>query len=78
MQIEIKKWGNSLAFRVPKDIAKTLQMTEGQKVELELVKEGVLLKTQRRRSRLKLEDMLANLGPMKEVDWGESVGGEVW
>jgi antitoxin MazE len=78
MQVEIKKWGNSLAFRVPKDVAKTLQITEGQKVELELVKEGVLLKTQRRRSRLKLEDMLANLGPMKEVDWGESVGAEAW
>jgi antitoxin MazE len=78
MQIEIKKWGNSLAFRVPKDVAKTLQITEGQKVELEFVKEGVLLKTQRRRSRLKLEDMLSNLGPMKEVGWGESVGAEVW
>jgi antitoxin MazE len=78
MEIEIKKWGNSLAFRVPKDMVKTLQITEGQKVELELVKEGVLLKTQRRRSRLKLEDMLANLGPMKEVDWGENIGGEVW
>lgn len=78
MQVEIKKWGNSLAFRVPKDVAKTLQITEGQKIELEFVKEGVLLKTQRRRSRLKLEDMLAKLGPMKEIDWGEPTGAEVW
>ncbi len=78
MQIEIKKWGNSLAFRVPNDLAKSLQIAEGQKLELELVEEGVLLKIKRRRSSLKLEDMLDQLGPMEELDWGKPVGREVW
>jgi antitoxin MazE len=78
MEVELKKWGNSLAFRVPKDLAKTLQITEGQKLEIELTEDGVLLKTKRRRSRLKLEDMLENLGPLKEVEWGQPLGEEVW
>jgi hypothetical protein len=30
------------------------------------------------RSRLKLEEMLDKLGPMKELDWGEPVGKESW
>jgi antitoxin MazE len=78
MEVELKKWGNSLAFRVPKDLAKSLQMTEGQKLELEVLPEGVLVKTKRRRSKLRLEDMLDNLGPMQEIDWGKPQGDEVW
>jgi hypothetical protein len=29
-------------------------------------------------SRLKLEEMLSNLGFMKEISWGEKVGQEIW
>ncbi len=78
MQIEIKKWGNSLAFRVPKDLVKSLQISEGQTLELELIEQGLLIKTKRRRSKLKLEDMLENLGPLEELDWGKPMGDEVW
>ncbi len=78
MQIELKKWGNSLAFRVPKDLAHSLHLSEGQKLELELVDEGVLLKTKRRRSNLRLDDILINLGPLEELDWGEPSGQEQW
>jgi len=78
MQIEIKKWGNSLAFRIPKDLLKTMHITEGQSLDLELVEQGILLKTKRRRSKIKLEDMLDNLGPLEELDWGEAVGDELW
>jgi antitoxin MazE len=78
MEIELKKWGNSLAFRVPKDLVKSLQMSEGQKLELQVMPEGVLIKTKRRRSKRRIEDMLKNLGPMKELDWGKPVGDEVW
>ncbi len=31
-----------------------------------------------RRSRLKLEDMLAKLGPMQEISWSKNVGQEIW
>ena len=78
MEVEIKKLGNSLVCCIPKDLQKTLQIFEGQKFEIELVEQGILLKTKRRHSRIRLEDMLENLGPLEEFDWGESIGKELW
>ena len=78
MQIEVKKWGNSLALRIPKDLAVSLDIKEGQALELELIDSGLLIKTKRKRSNLSLEDMLKGLGPMEELDWGKAVGDEEW
>ena len=78
MEVEIKKLGNSLVFRIPKNLQKILQISEGQTLDLELVEQGILLKTKRRRSRIRLEDMLENLGSLEELDWGESAGEELW
>lgn len=36
MVIEIKKWGNSLGLRIPRDIARTMGLEEGSEVSLEL------------------------------------------
>jgi len=78
MEVEIKKLGNSLVCFIPKGLQKSLQIFAGQKFELELVEQGVLLKTKRHRSRIWLEDMLENLGPLEELDWGESIVKELW
>ena len=71
MELEVKKWGNSLGFRIPKDLVAQLRVQEGTRLEVLLTEEGLLLKSKRRRSRLNIEDLLENLGPMEEVDWGE-------
>ena len=34
MELQIGKWGNSLAVRLPAQVAKKLRLTEGAKVEL--------------------------------------------
>lgn len=78
MELEVKKWGNSLGFRIPKDLVAQLRVQEGTRLEVLLTEEGLLLKSKRRRSRLNIEDLLENLGPMEEVDWGEPQGQEVW
>ena len=36
MTNEIKRWGNSLALRIPKDISQTLGVTDGSQVEMNL------------------------------------------
>lgn len=36
MVIEIKKWGNSLGLRIPRDIARNLGLEEGSEVEVGL------------------------------------------
>jgi len=42
MNATIKKWGNSLALRIPSAIAKDLEIQDGSKVKIEL--EGKTLK----------------------------------
>jgi len=37
-----------------------------------------ILERKTRRSKAKLEDLLENLGPLEEVDWGEPRGQEIW
>ena len=78
MQIEVKKWGNSLGVRLPKDLARQLQLREGSTLDLEMTEQGLLLKTRRYRSRLRIADLLENVGPEEETDWGEPQGQEVW
>lgn len=40
--MRVAKWGNSLAIRIPKDVADALSLEEGQQVEIERSKDGVL------------------------------------
>lgn len=80
---EIKKWGNSLALRIPKDLAQTLELRDGSQLTLELTDDGLLLKLAhpKRRSTKNLEELLKGITPEKihrEIDWGKAVGDEVW
>lgn len=42
MQLTISRWGNSLAVRIPADIARQLALAEGAQVECHATEEGVL------------------------------------
>jgi antitoxin MazE len=77
MTSEIKRWGNSLALRIPKDVSQTLGLTEGSKVEVKLSKGNLVISPKKS----KLEQLLKALeaagpDPHGEVDWGEDVGKE--
>ena len=41
MTVALKKWGNSIALRIPKDIANTLQVDDNSFVELDVL-DGIL------------------------------------
>ncbi len=78
---EIKKWGNSLALRIPKDLAQTLELHEGTQLTLELTEHGLLLKPAKKRRSKNLNELLEGLTPEKihrEIDWGQAVGNELW
>jgi antitoxin MazE len=55
--MKIAKWGNSLAVRIPKDVAEALGLSEGDEVELEAGRVGVL----RLNRQMTREEALANL-----------------
>ena len=74
MTVAVKKWGNSLAVRIPKDIAMTLAVNENSLVELEIVRDGLLLKPQKS---TRLEELVAGITDENlhhEVSTGKSVG----
>lgn len=43
MNIQISKWGNSLALRIPATLIKQIQLKDGDKVEATLSKDGSLI-----------------------------------
>ena len=78
MQTTIQKWGNSLAVRLPKEVANKLAFKEGSKVEINESSEGMLIQQIRHRPTLK--ELIESIDPANvhgEVDWGEDVGKEI-
>ena len=78
MTVALKKWGNSLALRIPKDIAQTLHVKNDTLLDLR-VENGVLVVEPHKDVLLK--DLVDRIDPSNlhtEVDTGEAVGSEVW
>jgi len=76
MEQIIKKWGNSLAIRLPKEVAKTLNLQEGSKIEINVEKGKIVI-----RPKKDLKEILSLISPKNlhtEVDWGQKSGNEVW
>jgi antitoxin MazE len=84
MIIEFRKWGNSLAVRIPKSFADAIDASDGKRVEL-TIKNGALvlqpLAKPRRKPRYSLDELLAGMtreNVPQEVTWGPPRGNEVW
>jgi len=80
MQTQVKKWGNSLALRIPKSLAEQLDMKTDTEVEI-VVEDGQLVIKPLPEPELTLEEMLAQITAEnlhEEVETGTAVGGEVW
>jgi antitoxin MazE len=82
--IQFRKWGNSLAVRIPKSFADAIRASDGKRVEL-TVKNGALvlqpLAKPRRKPRYALDELLAGMtrdNVPQEIDWGPPRGNEAW
>lgn len=74
----VAKWGNSLAVRIPQNLAKEINLIEGSEVELVLVEGNLVIKP---RSRYSLEELIQAIAPENihdEINYGTAVGKEVW
>jgi antitoxin MazE len=82
MEVKISKWGNSLAVRLPKELAEKLKLVEGRTVDMTIDKGLSVLPAAKSRYPT-LEEMVAEarrLGPQNEPafeDWGEDMGAEI-
>jgi antitoxin MazE len=79
---EIKKWGNSQGLRISRELLAQLQLAVGDRVDVTL-RDGTIVITPARRVRggHDLRDLVRRIPKgekSREVEWGKSVGREVW
>lgn len=80
MRVQIQKWGNSLALRIPKPFAEEAEVREGTVVDLSL-SEGKLVAVPDLKGRYTLKQLLSKVTKdnlHKEVSFGSAVGREGW
>ena len=80
MRTAVQRWGNSLAFRIPRSFAAETRIAEGSEVELSL-KAGALIVRPVIRRRLRLADLVGRItraNRHEEVATGRSRGQETW
>jgi antitoxin MazE len=78
MKIQVQKWGNSLALRIPKSYAVETKIENGSTVEV-VVQKGALVVKPTVKDNLTLDEMLANITEENlhtEIDFGKSEGRE--
>lgn len=80
MRSSVSRWGNSLALRLPSQVAASLDIREGTPVEIRVEDRSIVVTPTK--PRLKLADLLKDFDPEKhrhrEADTGGPVGEEVW
>jgi antitoxin MazE len=80
MQAKIQNWGNSLGVRIPRGLAEEVGLGAGNEVSLS-AKDGELVLRPSVPSRLRLEDLLADVTPENihtSIETGDAVGAEAF
>jgi antitoxin MazE len=80
MRTVIRKWGNSLAVRIPKSFAKETRLNNETLIELQIKPNSIVIRRAVRKSH-SLKALLARMRPEHrhpETDWGKPVGREEW
>lgn len=80
MVATVARWGNSLAVRIPQNLAKEIQLTEGVEVDLAVVDGSLVIKPKNRKQYC-LDELVAAITPDNlhtEVESGVAVGNEAW
>lgn len=75
----VAKWGNSLAIRIPKNIADQINLKEGASISIDVTDNNIVITPKRKK--YTLEELLAGSSSNDfdgEFDWGEPVGEELW
>ncbi len=80
MKVQIQKWGNSLALRIPKSFAVESKIDQGSVVDVSL-ENGKIVVQPAVEQEYTLDELLAGVTKDNlhgEVDFGPPVGKEVW
>ena len=80
MKVQIQKWGNSLALRIPKSFAVESRVEQGTMVEVSM-EAGRIVVEPVEMPEYNLEDLVARITKRNrhaEIDFGAPVGKEIW
>jgi antitoxin MazE len=80
MQTKIKKWGNSLALRIPKSFALNANLRQDELVNLSIEKERIII-TPISEKEYSLDELLESVSESNlhgEFDTGAPAGKEIW
>lgn len=84
MTTKIKKWGNSLALRIPKLYVKEINLKEGTDVELKVEENKIIISSRKKkrktRKKYTLEELVSRITPENrhgEISVGSRVGKEL-
>jgi len=75
---KVQKWGNSLAVRIPKELADKLNIEQGSDIEMKETNRGIEIIPKKRKPTL--EELLSQITPENrhdEIDFGKPVGREL-
>ena len=79
MQTQVRKWGNSLALRIPSSFAADTQLEQGSLVDITIQNGNIIIAPITNAP--SLEDLLSEMTPENrhsEVEIGEAMGLEAW
>jgi antitoxin MazE len=79
-ETQLGKWGHSLAVRIPKTVAESARLAEGDRVTVSPGRDGaIVIKPARRRHSLgELVGRITARNRHGEIEWGGPVGKETW
>lgn len=80
MRVQVQRWGNSLALRIPKPFAEDAGVAAGTVVDVSVSK-GRLIASPVAPRRVRLKDLLRRVNKKNlhgESDFGGPIGREVW
>ncbi|MCF6465432.1 AbrB/MazE/SpoVT family DNA-binding domain-containing protein [Clostridium sp. Cult2] len=85
MKINLAKWGNSAAIRIPKTILDELNIDsnnfENISFSIEIEGEKLILKKKQGKTKFEIlaeQSKGEKLNPKIDIDWGNPIGKEVW
>jgi antitoxin MazE len=78
-QAQMVRWGNSLAVRIPKNVADAAQLSEGDRLVLQTESPGNLsIKAIERPTLGQLLERITPENVHSEINWDKRVGNEAW
>src|SRR5665213_408891 len=84
MIVEFRKWGNSLAVRIPKALADIIKVSDGKRAEIKIENGALVLRPivkPARKPSYTLDELLSGMtrdDVPEQVDWGLKRGNEAW